>query len=160
MSMLIAVTCSSRGTEIAAGVWNFAWLVWNALKRRSKAWLNEGPWASVFAFFLRPSDLSVLVEVKLFNDRCEGEGWKLLHSNDCEILLTKLLSFSEQIVVDLAWTENDLTNISGIDFLICFTDDSLEALTRGKIFQIRTCISQLQKFFGRNHNKRLSERSD
>jgi len=57
----------------------------------------------------------------------------LLNSNDCDVLLAELLSFGDEVVVNLAGAKYYLSYVRWFDVVVSFTDDSLEVVTLGEL---------------------------
>jgi hypothetical protein len=87
----------------------------DVLKCSSETRLHKAPSSLVFVFFLGPANFCVLVKIKLFDNVCEGEWRQLLNSDDSDVLLAQLLSFCNEIVVNLTSAQDNFSYIVWYD---------------------------------------------
>jgi len=64
----------------------------------------------------------------LFDKIAVRERGELFDSDDGDIFLAKLFSFSNQVIVDLTRAKDNLSDVSGFDFFISLADNSLEVM--------------------------------
>lgn len=109
---------------------------------------QEWPCTHVFGFFLDPNQrrsLGVLgqdfVEFGLW------EGIILFESVDRHVFEAAFFAFLEQVVVDLAATEQDAFDLGGVDARVLIGDEPLE-LSGGQFFDVGDCALVAKQALG------------
>jgi hypothetical protein len=125
----------------------------NVLEDVLQSRLHECPSTLVLRLFLYPHDFSILVLLDLSGDIPEGEGTQLLDSADGDVILAFLGSCILDIVVDLAWAEENLPDfVISHDILVHVSNDSLESESLLELLDVWASVFKSEELLGRDHN--------
>src|SRR5690554_22024 len=118
--------------------------------------LDIGPGAHVAGFFLAPDQFAVRVFLQVPLHEIPGEGIKLLKADQVDIANLALLLLFQEIEIDLAAAENDLTCLLGRAGQLRLTHQAPESAFASQINQVGHCTLVAQKRLWRHHHQRLA----
>jgi hypothetical protein len=158
--VILTVTGSSRSTNRSSDVLNFGVFVLKMLQGSAETGLEETPASRILLFLLAPNYFSVRVGFKGGHEGVEREGSKLLETEHSHVLGSKLLTLGNQVIVDLARAEDDLSAGGGIDIRVGLSNNSGEVRLTTEVLDVRTDFTHLEHLLRSNNNKRLAERTE
>lgn len=133
-------------------------LTFHILKNVSHSWLNVKPSTSVLWFFLSPGDCGILVCSEVRDESLEWEWTQALKSQNSYVIITILYSLRFEIIVDLAWAENDFSDLWWLDEVWMHVwKYRSESSLPSEIFNVWASCFESKKFLWSNNNQWLSK---
>lgn len=155
--MNFTVTCGGRSWCDSSSIGDLN-LASNTLENTLNFRVSVCPVTLVLRLFLHPLDaLCVFILLKLILNLIPGERWKLLYSDDCNIIFIFLGTCGINVIVNLTRAKNNLFNLISWDKgLAIIWEDLMERFVFTKVLKVGVSLSKLQQLLWRGYNQRLS----